>query len=318
MTSGRQEVTVVIACFTEARWAQLSAAIDSVMRQTLPARELHVVVDHNDRLMERVRRQWPSLHVFSNEYAPGASGARNTGAFHASSPIVAFLDDDAVAQPTWLERLMIAFDDLSVVGAGGHVEASWQHGRPEWFPELFNWIVGASFPGMPDVVTEVRNVWAENMAVRYDRFMQVGGFRLHFGKVGTHSSPEDTDLCIRMAAEGMRWLYVPSARITHDVPAERATFRYFMRRAYHEGEGKAMLSSMSAAGHLTDEVRYTRSLLPRALSRELLNALRARRMSPVSRAASMALGVCAAGLGYGYTRLLRSSAISSGLASTAS
>jgi cellulose synthase/poly-beta-1,6-N-acetylglucosamine synthase-like glycosyltransferase len=220
-----------------------------------------------------------------------------------TSPIVAFLDDDAVADPKWLELLLERFKDSSVVGAGGGVIAAWEAPKPGWFPEEFAWVVGASFRGMPEDVSEVRNVWAENMAVRRNRFMEVDGFRRHFGKVGSHNSPEDTDLCIRMAKSGGRWLYVPQARISHHVPPSRASFRYFMRRSYHEGEGKAALARLSPDKVLDLERQYTTRVLPRAVLCGLSAALTQRRSGPATQAAALLVGMACAGAGYARERM---------------
>jgi GT2 family glycosyltransferase len=297
-------VSIVIACFTPDRWTQLTAAVESALAQTIPVDDVIVVVDHNEDLKAKVMQRWPSVRALSNVYGRGASGARNTGALQASTPLVAFLDDDAVAETTWLETMLGHFQDASVVGVGGGVVAAWADHRPAWFPDEFAWVVGASFPGMPERVAEVRNVWAENMVVRRDRFVEVDGFRLNFGKVGTHSSPEDTDLCIRMAGMGGRWLYVPNARVSHHVPAARATLTYFVRRSFHEGEGKAALSRLTPGKALSAEQDYVRQVLPRALARNVREALLRRRVIPAARSGVMLIGLLAAAAGYARERLM--------------
>src|SRR5579862_4500875 len=49
------EVSVVICAYTEKRWDELLAAIDSVQRQTVPPKDVIVVIDHNSDLLQRVR-----------------------------------------------------------------------------------------------------------------------------------------------------------------------------------------------------------------------------------------------------------------------
>jgi GT2 family glycosyltransferase len=297
--------SIVITCFTDRRWSQLGAAIDSALGQTLAAQEVIVVVDGNDELLTRVGRRWPQIRVVANQFDRGASGARNTGAFQARSPVVAFLDDDAEADPKWLELLVQCIqDDDSVVGVGGGATAAWADRQPPWFPDEFAWVVGASYRGLHKDVAEVRNVWAENMAVRTERFLAVGGFRLGFGKVGTRSSPEDTDLCIRMTLGGGRWLYVPAAQVAHHVPAERSTFGFFLRRCFSEGEGKAALARLTSFGSLTTERDYLRQVVPRAIYRDLREAVASRRLPPAARACAMVAGLTSAAAGYTYGQLL--------------
>jgi glycosyltransferase involved in cell wall biosynthesis len=241
--------------------------------------------------------------VLPNRFDRGASGARNTGALHAGSPVVAFLDDDAVADSKWLGLLVRYFDDTSVVGVGGGVTPIWAGRRPAWFPDEFAWVVGASYRGLPEEVAEVRNVWALNMAVRTEMFVAAGGFRLGFGKVGNRSSPEDTDLCLRMGLGGGRWLHVPAARVTHHVPAERSTFGFFLRRCFIEGVGKAALADLTSSNPLDAERNYVRQVVPHGISRYLREAVLSRRLPPAARAGAMVCGVTSAGVGYVRGRL---------------
>jgi glucosyl-dolichyl phosphate glucuronosyltransferase len=297
--------SIVVTCFTDKRWSQLAAAIDSVLRQTLAAQEVIVVVDGNDDLLSRVEHRWPQIRVMANHFQRGASGARNTGAFHARSPVVAFVDDDAEADPKWLELLVQCFEDGSVVGVGGGVTAAWADRKPSWFPDEFAWVVGVSYRDPhDDVVVEVRNVWAENMAVRRERFLAVGGFRLGFGKVGTRSSPEDTDLCIRMALDGGRWLYVPAAQVAHHVPADRSTLGFFLRRCFVEGAGKATLAQLMSSELLSTERDYLRQVIPRAIYRDLREAVVCRRLPPAAQACTMVAGLTSAAAGYARGQLL--------------
>src|SRR5947209_5580205 len=84
-----------------------------------PPAEVIAAVDHNPSLYNRLLREVSGITVVENECANGASGTRNTGASLASTPYIAFLDDDAHARPGWLEGLLAPFEDPSVVGSGG-------------------------------------------------------------------------------------------------------------------------------------------------------------------------------------------------------
>ena len=241
----------------------------------------------------------PGVTVFENESARGASGTRNTGAFHSRTPLIAFLDDDTVAGPEWLELLVQPLAaDPSVVGAGGGIDPAWEGAKPTWMPEEFLWAVGGSYAGMPTTTAPVRNVWSASMIVRRDAFLSVGGFRTGFGKLGSQNRPEDTELCLRMSAlAGGRWMYVPAAVIRHAVPASSSTFGFFLRRCYAEGRGKvAMAGLLDGARSLGSERDYLRSL-PRAVVRNLLAATRGRGAHHALKAGGVLAGVAAAGVG---------------------
>jgi hypothetical protein len=261
-------VSVVIPAYSDERWTQLTEAVASVRAQTLPATETIVVIDHNPELLSRARRELADVMVIDNGGARGASGTRNAGVARADGEIIAFLDDDACAATDWLETLLVHFADPAVAGVGGRVDPLWVTARPRWFPTEFDWTVGASYSGMPETTATVRNVWTNNMALRRSAFEAAGGFREDFGKVGIVCSPEDTDLCLRVTSGS--WLYVPASAVGHWVPAERATFGYFLRRCFEEGQGKAAIAVLSGAASGTSAERsYTARVLPAAVGRGL-------------------------------------------------
>ena len=294
--SARPTVSVVIAAYSDDRWTQLSDAVASVHAQTRPALETIVVVDHNPDLLSRARRELADSLVISNTGARGASGARNTGVARSQGEIIAFLDDDACAAPNWLEPLIAGFTDPTVAGIGGRVDPLWATARPRWFPGEFDWTVGASYTGMPETTAPIRNVWTNNMALRRTAFDAAGGFREDFGKVGVASRPEDTELCLRVTSGS--WLYEPASAVGHWVPAERATVRYFFRRCFNEGQGKAGIVALDGAAKGTSTERsYTMRVLPAAVGRGLREALAGDR-SGALRSAAIIGGFGTAAVGF--------------------
>jgi GT2 family glycosyltransferase len=294
-------VSVVIPCHTERNWNTLAAAVGSALGQQSPPAEVVVVVDHNPALLDRVRRELSGVTVLANRYAQGASGARNTGAWHTGTPLIAFLDSDIAAGPDWLARLVAPFADASVVGTGGAIAPAWARSRPRWMPDELLWAVGASYTGLPATTAPVRNVWSASMAVRRDVFASVGGFREGFGKVGSRNRPEDTELCLRMSVKGGRWMYVPDAVVEHDVPLERSTFRFLMRRSYAEGRGKVQMARLHTGPgrNLGTERDYLTTTLPRAVLRDLSGAVRTKkaRATHVARVSAVVAAVAAAAVG---------------------
>ncbi|HET7094259.1 MAG TPA: glycosyltransferase family 2 protein, partial [Thermomicrobiales bacterium] len=192
------DVSVVICAYADDRWPDLLAAVASVQTQTPAAREIIVVVDHNDALLDRVRTQIPGVAAVANVEPRGLSGARNSGVAASGGAIVAFLDDDATAAPDWLHQLCAAYDDPWVLGVGGAVEPAWAGGRPAWFPDEFDWVVGCTYRGMPGQTAPVRNLIGANMSFRRCVLEAVGGFRSGIGRIGALPvGCEETELCIR-------------------------------------------------------------------------------------------------------------------------
>lgn len=127
-------VSVVIAACSMDRWDSLREAVASVRAQTVQVLETVVVIDHHPGLMAKASNELPGVTVIANAGIRGASAARNSGAAASRGEMLAFLDDDAIASPNWLESLLHHFKDPKVVGAGGRLEPLWKTRRPKWFP----------------------------------------------------------------------------------------------------------------------------------------------------------------------------------------
>jgi GT2 family glycosyltransferase len=261
--------------------------------QQPPPQEMILSVDHNPALARRARVEFRDVTVVENTGPQGASATRNTGVASGTGDIVVFLDDDqSAAWPGWLAALCRHFDDPTVVGVGGGILPEWPRGRPRWFPAEFDWVVGTSYVGMPTAVAQIRNVWGGNSAVRRSTFDAVGGFRAGFGKTGTVSRPEDTDLCVRVlqAVPTGRWLYDPAATVNHRVPPARTSRRYFVARCWHEGRGKAALVRFVGSEGIESERSYTMRVLPLAVLRELRDGVFGRQIAAFERCVALVVG----------------------------
>ncbi|MCY1144468.1 glycosyltransferase family 2 protein [Actinoplanes sp. Pm04-4] len=299
MDSTPLDTTIVIPTHTEERWSSLVRTVACARSQSPEPAEVVVVTDHNRGLFERIQRELPGVTVLENAYAKGVSGNRNTGAFHAKTALVAFMDDDITAGPDWLAQLVEPFADPRVVGTGGGILPDWEGPAPRWMPDEFLWAVGGSYAGMPTETSPIRNVWSASMVVRREVFDAVGGFRVGFGKLGDRNRPEDTELCLRMSAhDGGHWMYVPRATIRHEVPANRSSFSWFVKRCYAEGRGKVQMAGLDDGGRdtLGAERSYVWSL-PKAALRNLGAGLTGKGADNFLRAGGIVAGVAAAGWG---------------------
>ena len=295
----------MVCVYTEKRLSQIRAALDSIGRQTTPPWQVIVVADHNPALCDRLAAEYPHLEVISNKFENGLSGARNTGIEHAAGDVVVFLDDDARAQPQWLETLLASYDAESVLGVGGVVLADWSPpGRPAWLPEEFLWVVGCSYRGQPEVKAEVRNPIGANMSFRRSAFDQAGLFDSSVGRTSTSSRPlgcEETEFSIRLRrlSPSARIIYEPQAVVYHYVDQSRTTWRYFLGRCRAEGCSKARVSRLSgASAALSSERSYVTRTITRAGRRELSGFFRRGRKDSMMRLVALSLGTLSATAGY--------------------
>jgi len=240
----RTNISVIICAYTLDRWDDVVAAIESVRSQSMPASQLLAIIDYNPELLARLQARFPDVTVVPNAEPRGLSGARNTGLALATGDVVAFLDDDAVADSGWLAGLSAGYTDDNVLGVGGLIVPLWETQRPGWFPEEFDWVVGCTYRGMAEGAA-VRNLIGANMSMRRDVLEAVGGFSHALGRTSTQAlGDEETGACIKASQlfPGGVFIYTERARVDHRVPASRATWAYYRTRCYGEGISKAGLS----------------------------------------------------------------------------
>lgn len=313
-----RSTSVVIATHSPERTESLNKAVTSALIQA-PAQVI-VSVDQDADLAAQVAARFPDVRVVLNDSDRGAAATRNRGVAAATTPYIAFLDDDAVADAGWLDALVAPLESPSVVGVGGHVAPLWEEESAEWFPEEFYWAIGATYKGMRGDPGPVRNVWSENMIVRRDQFLAVGGFRSGYGKTGNVSAPEDTDLCLRLAdsVPGSSWMYEPAAKVAHLVPKDRASLRFLLRRSFNEGKAKTEMMRMHAVeggsgANLSDEKRHALATVPRGIAQQAWSGIRFgdRLAARRARAGALALAAAAVGYGVGHIRAAASGAVNS-------
>jgi glycosyltransferase involved in cell wall biosynthesis len=302
MERAHSNISVIMCAYTERRWDDMVAAIHAVQCQSVAPLEILLVIDHNLALAERARTAFPEVTVLENREARGLSGARNTGLAAARGEIIAFIDEDAVAAPDWLQHMSSGYDDPSVLGVGGAIEPWWPAERPSWFPDEFDWVVGCTYRGMPVATSPVRNLIGCNMSFRREVFTSVGGFRSGIGRIGTLPvGCEETELCIRAR---QRWpersfLYDPRVRVRHRVTPERATWSYYWSRCYAEGLSKALVARFVGANDgLASERTYTLRVLPAGVFRAIAACVTRGDIAGLGRAAAIVAGLAITTFGY--------------------
>jgi glycosyltransferase involved in cell wall biosynthesis len=298
--------SVVVCTHDPGRWSELVHVVHALAAQTLEPAEVIVVVDHNDELLNRARDELAGVHVVPNDQVRGLGGARNTGIAASQGAVIAFVDDDAIPEPSWLQRLLAGYGDPRVAGVGGSIEPRWEPERPNWFPPEFDWVVGCSYVGLPTRPTFVRNLIGCNMSYRRELFDRVGRFELGYGC-------DETEFCIRVGQllPEARFLYQPSARVHHLVPAPRLRLRRFLSRCYFEGGSKAVVARLVGHGDgLASERSYTTRVLPRAVAGGVAETLRTREIGGVAKAGVVVAGLAStvAGFAVGSVRVKRAAA----------
>ncbi len=236
---GTPRITAAIC--TRDRYATLPKAVASLTRQSLPDDQFEIIVVDNSPDHMRSREIADDFGEIENlkwivEKTPGLSNARNIATEAARAPLIAFLDDDAIAGSSWLNAMITAFsqfgDDAHM--AGGRVDPIWAVPQPHWLPDdLLGYVSVVDWGGITRLADSNEWVADTNIAFRVDSLKRVGGFSVHLGRIGGGEallSNDEFEVIARMRERGGRLLYVPAAVVEHLVSADRLTQSWFRRR----------------------------------------------------------------------------------------
>ena len=240
---------------THNRSERLIAALESVIRQDLPAADWECVVVSNNSTDDTVARfgdfaaRYPGLNLrLVTEDGPGVSYARNRGIAETSAPLLVFIDDDERINPGFLRAYADFFDaHPDAVVAGGRIIAEYVTGRPAWLSKYTEMPI-ANPMDFGDAVRPFpagRVPGSGNMAFRRSAALRYGGFDPSLGRVGRMLiGGEENDFFERLMRGGETCWYVPGAVMWHIIPPEKLTESYFRRLCYNVGVSQRLRAGM--------------------------------------------------------------------------
>ncbi|WP_406865338.1 glycosyltransferase [Streptomyces sp. HUAS MG47] len=260
--------TVVVA--TRERAGQLARALDSLLDQDHPDHRV-VVVDNAPRTratQELVTQVYAGRVSYVREDRPGLALAHNTGLAAADGSVVAFTDDDVIADPGWLTALTAPFAADPRLGcstglilparlrtpaqvlleshggfAKGFAPRTYDPDRPPADEPLFPFTAGSFGSGA-------------NMAFRTAALRAAGGFDPATGTGTAAKGGDDLYAFVAVLTAGYRLRYTPDALVWHH---HRETWQDLRNQAYGYGAG--------LTAYLTATLVRRPALLPALLAR---------------------------------------------------
>ena len=118
------DVSIVIP--TRNRCEKLITTLESVCKQTVSNDRCEVIVINNGStddtalICEQYKSDYSNFSYYYKE-RPGLHVGRNTGFLKSRGNIIAYLDDDVILFPNWLETILKVFEDDKVMAACGSV-----------------------------------------------------------------------------------------------------------------------------------------------------------------------------------------------------
>lgn len=203
---------------------------------------------------------------------PGASAARNAGAAASTADYIAYLDDDALAEPDWIARIrQVVAERPKWPGIlAGRVLPVWEAPLPAWWPERLRGVLSIiEWEGAGEFRTRQVPPWLEpfgvNMVVRRQALLAAGGFVEDLGRfAGLLLSDEDVQLGWRVQDLGHSAWFDARITVRHQIQAGRMRPEWLLDRLYWQGASTVVTRRVLGAPE-----RVWREL-PRRLAVELL------------------------------------------------
>jgi len=217
---------------------QLLSSITELVSET-PSFEIIVIDNDGDRSGEDILTPYRATGIpisYFVEPVKNISRARNRAVAVARAELIAFIDDDEVAEPAWLTTLHKTLIEHAADAVFGPVLHRFAVPPPQWLANLDFW----NYP-VPDTGSEVprhqfrtgnvlfRKTFAEKLTYLFDENLGLSG-------------GEDTDFFSRMSTAGGKLIASQEAVVYETVPTERMGMDWLTRRYYRYGIGKIKTS----------------------------------------------------------------------------
>lgn len=271
-------VPSVTACLvTHDRPHYVRSCLESLQRQTVGPEGFDIIVVDScggpevSRQLAEMVAPLPNARLLRVD-RPGASAARNLGAAASEADFIAYLDDDALAEPDWIERIqqIAAARDPWPGVLAGRVLPVWEAPLPGWWPErlrgvlsIIEWEGAGEFrtPQVPDGLEP----YGVNMIVQRQPLLDMGGFADRLGRVGKLLlSDEDVQVGWRLQDRGYSAWYDSRIVVRHQIQAKRLNPEWLLDRLYWQG------ASTVATRRILGAPKQVWRELPRRLVVELI------------------------------------------------
>lgn len=250
------KATVIVCTYN--RCQSLASTLESLAKSIVPAStEWEVlVVDNNSsdqtrQVVEEFSLRFQGRFRYAFEPRQGKSFALNRGVRETQADVLAFTDDDVIAEPAWLWNLTKNLFSGEWQGAGGRILPRNTAPIPDWVPQDTYGVLWGSF----DLGGEPRDIslapYGANMAFRRDVFAH-GLFRTDIGPglQGARSTNcEDQNIGEGVLLRGGKLRYEPQAVIRHPFDTQRMSRKYMSNVFFQMGRYRALETESKPAVH---------------------------------------------------------------------
>ena len=222
----------VDVCVCTYRRASLARTLASIDAQVGVAGAVRILVADNDEtpsakpLVDGGGGRWPRTYIHAP--ARNISIARNALLDASTADFIAWIDDDEIADPTWLCSLLASIGDHDA--AFGPVRAVYPSNAPDWILKSDLHSTSAVVTRQGVVTGYTSNALVRRAAAGPERFLEALG----------RSGGEDTEFFTRLYGQGRRYVAAPEASVSEPTAADRLTLKWLTQRAFRAGQTHAL------------------------------------------------------------------------------
>ena len=247
----RPLITATICTHNRAQW--LASCLDGFAAQSADPDTFEVLIvdnastDTTQEVFQNYSRKLPNLR-YCHEPELGLSAARNAGIDAAQTDIIAYIDDDAVPYPDWIEKLLHAFTAVTPTPAavGGEIDPVWGRPPPAWvnnpvYRQMLTaglgWSTTAKFIEAPEWICEVNSAYTRRVLVEY------GPWPTDLGRKGALLLSNENIINEKMLKAGEPIYFDPDILVKHHIHADRLTQQWFRKRIFWQGISEGIIWS---------------------------------------------------------------------------
>jgi glycosyltransferase involved in cell wall biosynthesis len=246
------QISVIICTYNRSNY--LKKSLNSLINQTLNENDYEILVIDNASTddSKEIVENFSSIKNLKYIVEPilGVSQARNTGINNSKGEYVAFIDDDAIASPQWLEKILEIFRTFTPSPGciGGKIDLIFEAPKPKWLSdEMSSYLSKLDLSGQSLVLNNKDLfLYSCNFALPKNVLDEIGGFNITIGRKGD-SLVSGGDILVQKEVQkkGYLCLYHPEIYIQHYVIPSRLTKTWFIERIKCEGITNAKVEILS-------------------------------------------------------------------------
>ena len=178
------------------------------------------------------------------EKSPGANRARNVGVKNSNYEIIGLIDDDCIPNHEWTRKIKEKHFRYPKAGIiGGKVDLNFLSTEPIWLRGIFRSYLAELSWGQSDCeIEDYQYFVGANFTFKREDFDRVNGFNEEVGLKGSKLlSNDELDFTTNVRKQNREIIYSPEILITHQIPQERTSLDYLLRKSYFQGKADTIL-----------------------------------------------------------------------------